>query len=262
MKMTFLGASPCNFDPCGDAPCYLINEELLVDCGWHVTGTLKEIGYDFGKLKTILMTHWHHDHYLGLAGLLFHIIQTGCLPIEELTIAGPPEDLEKVFALTWDFMQFERYYKGVKKPKLLPVMPGDVLETETLSILAGNSVHPVEARRYRITEKETGTALGLSGDTSPAVQPSDGADFFRGCAALVHDAACGWSCGDPAVLLRWGHSTVLDAASLAQDAGIPLLYPVHMAQDALETAVRRYAEEFPDSGVRLLAAHRGDRAEF
>ena len=259
MKLTFLGAAPCMFDPGEDAPCYLLNEELLVDCGWHVTGTLRELGCDIGKIRTVLFTHLHHDHYLGLAGLLFHIAQSRCLDMAELTLAGPGEELAYVVGQTWAFMQFERFYPDLPRPRLLPLSPGDTLETPTLSVAAGLTRHPVDARAYRIAEKSTGFTLGLSGDST---RHEGSLPFFRGCSALIHDAACGWFCAEPVEQRKYGHSSLLEAAELARDAGIPLLFPVHLTRAAAEEGEARYKREFPGSPVEVRAARRGDRYVF
>ena len=259
MKLHFLGAAPCMFDPGEDAPCYLVNDELLIDCGWHVTGTLREIGYDFGKLKTVLFTHLHHDHYMGLAGLLFHIAQSKCLDLANLTIAGPGEDLEKVVNLAWEFMQFDRFYAGLPRPKLLPLNPGDTLDLPTLTVMTGYSRHPVEARSYKVTEKAAGFSLGFSGDT---VRHEDSVPFFTGCGALIHDAACGYFCGEPIAERHYGHSSLCEAAQIAEEAGVPLLFPVHMSREAAEAAVMRYRQEFPESPVTVKTAHRFDAYEF
>lgn len=61
---------------------------LLIDCGEGTQVALREAGCKLSHLETILVTHFHADHVLGLPGLLLSLGNTG--RTEPLHVAGPP----------------------------------------------------------------------------------------------------------------------------------------------------------------------------
>lgn len=267
MELLFLGTTPCIHDRDDDAPAFLINKEVLVDCGWNAIDTLVSLGEKPENLRALLFTHMHHDHYLGLPALLFYIVQTGIFPLSSFVIAGPEEDLERVVGYAMTFLQIDTFYPGTKGPKLVPLKPGDTFDTETLSVRVGESRHPVPALAYRFTDKNDGAVLGIAGDTvvHPGSEP-----FFSGkafaaegdpvpCDVLVHDSAYGWYNAEPPALRRYGHSTVPEAAELAEACGIPAVYPMHLTIPKAEAFAKQYRDEHPDSPVSVIPARKGDR---
>ncbi len=48
------------------------SEIILFDCGEDVQRKFVDVGLKFNKPLTILITHFHGDHIIGLPGLLFH----------------------------------------------------------------------------------------------------------------------------------------------------------------------------------------------
>lgn len=265
MDIRILGSTPCIHDPGDDAPCFLLNEEVLVDCGWNAIGTLRALGHDPKKIKAVVFTHMHHDHYMGLPGVLFHYLQTDPEHLENLTVAGPKEDLERVVSYAMTFLQAEKFYPGKKGPCLLPLAPGDAFETETFSVRVGESRHPVPALAFRFTDKADGAVLGIAGDT--VVHPGS-VPFFTGdsvsgedtpCDLLIHDSACGYVCNDPIETRRYGHSSLLEAAALAETCNIPVLLPMHMTFANTEAGASRFRAEHPDSPVEIRPVRLGDR---
>ena len=62
---------------------------LLIDCGEGTPQVaLRKAGCKLSHLETILITHFHTDHVMGLPGLLLSLGNTG--RTEPLRIAGPP----------------------------------------------------------------------------------------------------------------------------------------------------------------------------
>jgi len=68
---------------------------ILLDCGEGTQVPLRERGWGLRHLSTILLTHMHADHVLGLPGLLLTLANSGKGADEPLTIYGP-EPLEEV----------------------------------------------------------------------------------------------------------------------------------------------------------------------
>jgi len=68
---------------------------ILLDCGEGTQVPLRARGWGLRHLSTILLTHMHADHVLGLPGLLLTLANSGKGADEPLTIYGP-EPLEEV----------------------------------------------------------------------------------------------------------------------------------------------------------------------
>src|SRR5215210_9425863 len=68
---------------------------VLLDCGEGTQVALRERGWGLRRLKAILITHTHADHFLGLPGLLLSLGFSGKGADEPLTVYGPPP-LEEV----------------------------------------------------------------------------------------------------------------------------------------------------------------------
>lgn len=60
---------------------------LLIDCGEGTQIAIKEKGWTFKPLDTILFTHYHADHISGLPGILLAMVNAD--RTEPLTLVGP-----------------------------------------------------------------------------------------------------------------------------------------------------------------------------
>ena len=76
MKILFLGTCACEPSPrfmtdlkdrfdkdVRRTSAMMIDEDLLVDCGMHVLDSLRIAAKDSGKIKNVLVTHLHCDHF-------------------------------------------------------------------------------------------------------------------------------------------------------------------------------------------------------
>ena len=260
MRILFLGSTACMTDVGDDSPCFLINDKYLFDCGWNAVEGLRSCGGDLSKLHYLFFTHMHQDHYLGLAGLLFYIANQqnmdGQLSMEQLTVFGPKQDVERVVDLACSFIQLDRFYPNIKKPKVVPVSAGDCLQLEDMTIMTSRSLHPVEALSYRLVDGE-GRKLGITGDTA---YQSCAADFFAGCDGVIHDAAMAlYKEAEPPAERKYGHSTLLEAVKTAEDAGIQILFPMHMTADVCHESVKKLQ---PDTKVTIVPVKRGSYYEL
>lgn len=66
---------------------------LLIDCGEGTQISLKQLGWGFKEISTVLLTHLHADHVAGLPGMLLSIGNSGRR--EPLLLYGP-RDLWRV----------------------------------------------------------------------------------------------------------------------------------------------------------------------
>ena len=242
LRITFLGTSTALPDEGSDTASYAIGGRVLVDTGWFAIDNLRRANIDPLSIDLLLFTHFHHDHYLSLPSVLFYRLMKR-RALDELTIAGPAEDIERVVALALDFLQVDRFFPHAGKPTLMPLRPGDAFEAHGLRIRTHGTVHPVAGVSYRFEEPETGAALVLTGDT--AFHPPL-ADFAKGCHMLVHEASLGPIEADPANNPAL-HSGAIDAAKLAKLAGADKLILVHGPIAKAEACVQAAQEVFgPD----------------
>ena len=245
MKLKFLGTTASIPDIHEDSPCFLVNDRYLFDCGFDVLGDLRETDCDIENIDHIIFTHMHHDHYLGLASLLFYFIHSRVKDIKDLTILGPNKDVESVVELAYSYLQLDRFYPDIGRPKVIPLDENNLYETNDAVIKCGLAKHPVDARCYRFVSD--GSALAISGDT---MYREDMIPLFRDAHALIHDSTLGYCEGSG----NNGHSTLPEAIRIAEMSNIPTLFPVHMSVQKAEEAVNKAKSE---TDVKLIAPQRG-----
>jgi ribonuclease BN (tRNA processing enzyme) len=145
----------------------------------------------------------------------------------------------------------DKYYTHLPRPKVVGLTPGDTFETDDLLIKTAPARHPVQALSYRIEEKG-GAALAASGDT--AYNPHT-RELYRGCVALIHDCTMGLNQNlEPPEMRKNGHSNLYEAVQCAAEAGIPTLFPVHMAKDYAAYAAANIGDT---RGVTITLPERG-----
>ena len=104
IKLSFLGTSDSIPTKDRNHTSILLsykNENILVDCGEGTQRQFRKAQINPGKLTSILITHWHGDHILGLPGLLQTLAMQGYS--KTLKIYGPKhtksflEEIMKMF---------------------------------------------------------------------------------------------------------------------------------------------------------------------
>lgn len=222
--ITVLGSSGCRYDYGNDTASYLINNKVIVDTGWNLVENILDLDLNPADFKTVLFTHFHHDHYLALPQFLFYYLNAG-KSLSELTLIGPNE-LNSTLKLAVDFLQVPRFYEDAGYPKCIEIQSGenlalDIFGTERLFIEVYKSIHPVDGRYYRVTDTATGAKIGFSGDT--AYSPHEGV-FFKGCDLLFHECSLG---GKHTGGNSYLHADAEEAATVAAEAGVKKLSLVH-----------------------------------
>ncbi len=242
--LTFVGTAGCTPPAGNDTACFLLNGHVLIDCGWCAALSMLPTGHDPTGLSDVLITHCHHDHYMGLASVLFYRrMQRARLGDEaELRIFGPAEDIERVVELARAYLQVDRFSAVQTAPEVIPVTPGDALSVGEFEIRTAPTQHPVQGLAYRILDPETGATIGISGDTAylPAL-----AEFFHGVDLLIMEGSTGLS--DPPADSASGHSSVRQSARIARDAQVGRLALVHMGAGGREELLTAASEVFADA---------------
>jgi len=236
MKLRFLGSGSSVPNVGNDCPCFLINEKYLVDCGYNVLTALRNADADISKIQYILFTHMHHDHYIGLAGLLFYMLQSRVKSIGDLTIIGP-ETLPEVLERTFSFLQLDKFFVSQKLPQFKVINDGETIETEDALITAGSVYHPVAGRCYRFYDKSSDKILGLSGDTAYKQTMEQ---LFKNADTLIHDCTLGAAYpNDNPADRACGHSYLTEAINLCENANIPKLFPVHLNDNSAKECIEK-----------------------
>ncbi len=238
-------------------------EMTLFDCGEGTQVPMRVSGWGFKRLSSIVLSHLHADHVMGMAGVLFSVGNAG--RTEPLTVYGPPGTLAVAQALT------------VVVPGLpFDVMVHEIEAGERLRLPAGIDMTVGEAKHrdrcffYRIDrardrpfEAERAKSAGIPVRFWSALQRGesiewdgiryDGAGFLgperRGVSLgfvtdtrpvpempeLLRDVdllVCEGTYGDDADLekaIRNMHMTFREAATIARDAAAHRLWLTHFS---------------------------------
>lgn len=243
MKVIFLGKSTCIPEKNSDSSCYLIDKKFLIDSGWKSDTTMRNIDIDPLSIEHIFITHFHIDHYMGLAGLLFDRIFTK-RDLRPLTIYGEASTIEKYVKKCLDFVDDGTDWKDIGFPKLVALSGGEQFEIDGYKISCTPSNHAAPGLCYKF-EKD-GCCLGVSGDTTYLDSITE---FYKGCTAVVHEYSLGareeipdWNC----VCL---HATAKCASRTALLCGAKQLFLIHGTDVNIPACKEVCAREFPGETV-------------
>ncbi len=121
-------------------------EHILVDCGEGIQRQFRIAQENPTKLTKILITHWHEDHTLGLAGLLKTMGMDSYA--KNLDIYGPKATKEKIEL-------FEQIYSRYKiQMQIHEVHAGTIYEDKQIKIETLPMSHGIPTQAYSIIIKE------------------------------------------------------------------------------------------------------------
>jgi ribonuclease Z len=238
----------------------------LIDCGEGTQRQILRANSGFKNLARIVLSHEHLDHILGMGGLLatFNMLQ----PVEQVVVYGNPTVLERVrqmtsyigraaqYDLQWQVLQeglvfthrqLECYafptrhrvkhsygfvFQEKPRRRFLPeaatrlgIPDGPerrrLLAGESLQSPSGQLVHPDDV----LGPEEPGKKLVYISDTMYFPELSKVA---RGAHCLISEAT--FLHVDAALAAEAGHMTAAQAAMLARDADVAMLYLNHVSQ--------------------------------
>jgi ribonuclease Z len=246
VKITFLGTSTVVPAAGHETACAIVNGRYLIDTGWNAAIGMKSDGYDPMLLDAVFLTHCHHDHYIGLPHLFFHM----CMRASErpdrppLKVIGPEEDVQRVVDLSLALLQPERFDAVAYAPDVIPMAPGDTYSDDAVHVTTCRTVHPVASLCYRFTDTQSGASLAYTGDTA---YHAPIAEHAAGVGLLVTEASYGGSAApaDNASL----HSGAPEAARLANAAGAERLALVHCPEEKQNDAVVAARRDFRNSFI-------------
>jgi len=237
MRITFIGTSTCIPDKGSEVASFIINQKHLVDTGWCSALRMREYGFDPLGIESIILTHLHQDHYIGLPHLLFFagLRKRNDRGAKPLRIIGPRNHLEEVVNAAMSFLQIPRFPELKVDYTLVPLAAGDSFDLASLHFTTCAARHvsgkgsPEPALVYKVTDTAAGAAFAFTGDTSFHAPI---ADFARGLPLLIHDAA---------------HTSAKDAGTIAERAGVGRLMLIHYSQAKADQLLNEARRVFPDS---------------
>ncbi|MCZ7661937.1 MAG: ribonuclease Z [Thermoleophilia bacterium] len=238
-------------------------ERILVDCG---EGTQRQLmrSVGLGRIGTVLLTHLHGDHYLGLPGLFKTLSLQG--REETLRLFGPPglEEMLYVAQRMFGRVQFpvdvaevnggvawqgsgyalrtirtehgtpslawaleEEWRPGRFHPEkaiALGVEPGPHFRLLQMGHSVVLDSGAVVEPEQVMDEPRPGRKIVISGDTRPT---GSLVNLARGASVLVHDAT--FTEVEKARAVETRHSTAREAAETAAAAGVGLLVLTHVS---------------------------------
>ena len=244
-SLTFVGTASCTPRVGNETACFLLNGHVLVDTGWCAALSMLHCGHDATELDHVVLTHCHHDHYMGLASVFFYRrMQNDRLPDDapELRVIGPAEDIERVVELARAYLQVDRFSGVQADPEVVGVTPGEGFEVGEFAVTTAPAQHQLQGMALRLRDTKTGAEIGLSGDTAYLPELPE---FFVGVDVLVHEAAAGVN--DPEITAETGHSSARQAATIARDAGVGRMYLAHVRADLRTELLAAARDVFPET---------------
>ena len=262
---------------------------FLLDCGEGTQRQILRSGLGFKRLETVLLTHGHLDHILGLGGLVSTLVRWENL--EKLDIYGGRATLERVYNLLFGVV-FSRDQADVNI-NLVALKPGIIMEDERFSLSAFPVSHRgpgcfgflFEERAKRPFLVKKAEALGIPAGPERAqlvrgesitlangrvIHPDDVLGQTFPGTRYVHIGDVGRTdnlmevCQNADALVieatyleedtemahHFGHMTAAGAARLAREANVKSLILTHISRRYYERDIRQEAQAiFPNTYV-------------
>ncbi|MFC1698561.1 MBL fold metallo-hydrolase [Candidatus Omnitrophota bacterium] len=211
------------------------HDYLLFDTGPGTIKKLLEIGLTYHDITRIFYTHFHTDHTLDLAAILFAAKYGLSLRKQELQVIGPQglgHFYKGLLGLYGQVIIPEAY-----QLKLQEIGPGDELNFDAYNILTRKMQHCPESLAYRL--EANGKSMVYSGDTADCeeiVELGQNADI------LILE------CSFPNRIKVAGHLIPEQAATIARKCNckklvLTHLYPVCEQAQILEQAKKEFSGE-------------------
>ena len=222
MNVHLLGTGSAVSDPERTTTMLAFEDEgvfFLVDCGGDAVQRLQLAGLAPEAVEAVVLTHQHPDHISGFPLLIEKLWLLGRR--DPIPIYGPPTTLalaRQIFDM-FDTAKWE----GLPEREWHPVemAPGATLfERGPFRVTSWPVEHPVPTIGLRV-ETDSGT-VGYSCDTSPCEAV---VELATGVELLIHEGTGA---------LPGVHSSPLEAAQAARDAGVERLVLVHIPAGATE----------------------------
>ena len=272
MRVTFWGTrgsiaspGPLTQGYGGNTSCVQVSADdgtcLILDAGTGIRALGDALPQDVARID-ILLGHLHMDHIQGL-GFFGPIFAPG----REIHVWGPPSatlDLRGRLSRYLSPPLFPVRLRDVESRLELHNAPAEPTRIGAFEVTAATIIHPGPTVGYRISEN--GASMAYLSDHEPAlgvdgfpVAPAwtSGHDLAAGVDVLVHDGQ--YSEAERQARIGWGHSSTVEAAAFARQAGAKRLICFHHDPSHDDEAVDRLVEAATAvaAGVLVSGAREG-----
>jgi phosphoribosyl 1,2-cyclic phosphodiesterase len=249
------GNTACVQVTSGDGSC------LILDAGTGIRALGDTLPSDMARID-ILLSHLHMDHIQGLG--FFRPFFT---PGREVHLWGPPSatlDLRGRLSRYLSPPLFPVRLRDVESRLELHNAPAEPTRIGAFEVTAATIIHPGPTVGYRIGEN--GRSMAYLSDHEPALGVkgfpdvptwTSGHDLASGVDVLVHDGQ--FSEAERQARVGWGHSSTVEAARFADQAGARRLVCFHHDPSHDDEAVDRLVEAAATvaAGVLVSGAREG-----
>lgn len=143
--------------------CYLVNDNILMDCGCDAYKAYIQKGKSLSDIKLFLITHFHADHLYGINVFLTNIHRNKDTLKFKPTIVGPKgiqSMCERVFSsCNLIYFNFTSYINFVE------IEDGDSFEFDGIKISAYKLDH-CDVIDFGYILSQNGRSIGYTGDTT------------------------------------------------------------------------------------------------
>jgi len=221
MKLVLVGTAGSIISKSRTYPSYLINDEVLLDCGEGTTQKLLKLDV-IDNINTICITHLHNDHFIGIISLIWYYWISGIS--KELKIIGPQnteETIKKILKLAHTpekLGSLKIQYNELEDSK--EIQEREIEANYNIKSIKVEHVFPAYA--YRIEDNKS--VITYSGDTKPnqnIVNLAKDSDILI-CEATFPDKLQRFA-------HKHGHCTSSDAARIAKNSNSKKLILVHIS---------------------------------
>lgn len=249
-----------NSDRNPSAQALSVNGRLfLIDCGEGAQQQFRRMHLSFLKVEAVFISHIHGDHLFGIFGFLSTMAMYGRTQELHIYAPAPFAGLLKFYLNYFgEVVNFEIIHHPLqmKSPEVVHV-------SKCVKVSAFPLNHKIECFGFRFDEIRSARQL----EKAPAVSYaycSDTAPFpelpgwVKGVDVLYHEATYQQEMADKAVL-RF-HSTTVDAARCAQEAGAGKLLVAHYSSRIQDFDA--YLAECTGIFENTVAVNDGDVIDF
>ncbi len=216
---------------------FILDDTLVFDFGPHTLESILEKNIDAKKIRYILISHMHLDHYLGLSEFLWYrsinrikepliIIGTGGIKENTLNLLKTVNTPESWFKDDIDYIDFHEN------------------NTDFIEIYKGNHIIPDNG--YRVEYR--GKTVFYSGDTAYSdsiVKGSEDIDY------LFHEMT--YLDVDKNIADYWHHSYYSNVINVFKESRAKYLIPIHLTEDT-ESYIKNNPVKnmiYPDHDIEL-----------
>lgn len=254
------------------------NELIILDGGTGIFPLAQQLLKELPVTAHIFNTHSHWDHIQGLPFFIPIFIPGNNLHLygafDPISGAGP----ERIMNIQMQYSYFPvREAEIQSRMHYLTVMPHEVVDIGTTSIIPTLLSHPVVNLGYRITCN--GKSVFFTGDHEPyynIYEPSDDGyaeyqalieeqsqavvDAIKGVDILIADSS--YTIEEYPSKKGWGHGTFDSCIALAKAAGVKILYCTHheptRSDDDLERVFAEAVARHNCKDLDIRLAREGD----